>query len=116
MGTLVTAKTDVVTITSSSHRKMTRVRVRAGLDGFLIDWDQVNDVPLQLITLCISALPVKWTRGEQGQGQGGQITRSSRGVGPRDGTEAVHLDLGAAEQAQDGLAPVLPQLPQGVHI
>ena len=71
MGTLVTAKTDVVTITSSSHRKMTRVRVRAGLDGFLIDWDQVNDVPPQLITLCISALPVKWTRGEQGQGQGG---------------------------------------------
>ena len=45
MGRLVTAKTDVVTITSSSHRKMTRVRVRAGLDGFLIDWDQVNDVP-----------------------------------------------------------------------
>ena len=48
MGTLVTAKTDVVTITSSSHRKMTRVRVRAGLDGFLIDWDQVNDVPHNL--------------------------------------------------------------------
>ena len=70
MGTLVTAKTDVVTITSSSHRKMTRVRVRAGLDGFLIDWDQVNDVPLQLITLYFSSTCQMDQRGARARARG----------------------------------------------